>query len=154
MSIVLPDRPGFYALVWEIVKQVPAGRVTTFSQVASMIPPPEGVKPEDYAKLGARWVGDALNRVSLVDDPNIPWHRVINVRGTSSLPENSEGAALQRGRLRAEGVMPPESEAVDLAVYGWEGPDSAWLAQRDLLPPKPIKPPPDDGDAPSQMRLF
>jgi methylated-DNA-protein-cysteine methyltransferase-like protein len=153
MSVVLPDRPGFYALVWEIVKQIPAGRVTTFSQVASMIPPPEGVKAEDYAKLGARWVGDALNRVSLVDEPTIPWHRVINVRGTSSLPENSEGAALQRGRLRADGVMPADSEAVDLALYGWEGPDPAWLAERDLLPPKPIKPN-AEGDSPSQMRLF
>jgi methylated-DNA-protein-cysteine methyltransferase-like protein len=91
MSIILPDRAGFYALVWEIVKQIPPGRVTTFSQVASMIPPPAGVDPEDYARLGARWVGDALNRVSLVDDPSVPWHRVINVRGMSSLPENSRG---------------------------------------------------------------
>ena len=83
--INLPDPVPYYRLVWEIVRQVPAGKVTTFGQIASMIPPPDGIEMDDYAKLGARWVGDAMNRVSTIDDPDVPWHRVINAKGINSL---------------------------------------------------------------------
>src|SRR5688500_5177454 len=109
----LDDPMPFYKIVWEIVRQVPKGTVTTFGQIATMIPTPDGVDADDYAKLGPRWVGDAMNAVSRVDEPTIPWHRVINAKGTISLPETSKSAALQRARLRAENVL-DDNERVDL----------------------------------------
>lgn len=136
--INLPDPVPYYRLVWEIVKQVPAGKVTTFGQIASMIPPPDGIELDDYIKLAPRWVGDAMNRVSTIDDPDVPWHRVINAKGMISLPELSRGAAIQRGRLRDEGVMDEDSEVVDLDEYGWQGPDMDFLDEHDLLAPKPL----------------
>ena len=150
----LPDPMPFYKVVWEIVRQIPAGAVATYGQIAAMIPSPEGVEPDDYARLGARWVGDAMNAVSGVDDPAIPWHRVINSKGGISLPENSKSAALQRARLRAENVLLGSSERVDLAEFGWTGPDTVWLDERGLRPPRSFKKPPPDEGTPQQLSLF
>ncbi len=152
----LADPLPFYKVVWEIVRQIPAGTAATYGQIASMIPAPEDIDQTDYDRLGARWVGDAMNAVSHVDEPTIPWHRVINAKGGISLPETSKAAALQRGRLRAEGVLLESSERVDLNVFGWDGPGAAWLAEHDLLTPRALKKPPSDPapDMPQQMSLF
>jgi methylated-DNA-protein-cysteine methyltransferase-like protein len=147
----LPDPTPFYRIVWEIVRQIPAGAAATYGQIAAMIPPPEDVDPSDYVRLAPRWVGDAMNAVSRADDPSIPWHRVINAKGEISLPEDSVSAALQRARLRAERIMPDELERVDLEQFGWEGPDAAWLAEHGLIAPKSLKKPPD---TPQQLKLF
>ena len=148
----LPDPLPFYKIVWEIVRQIPEGVVATYGQIAGMIPLPEGVDPGDYSRLGARWVGDAMNAVSSVDEPNTPWHRVINGKGGISLPENSKAAAIQRARLRAERVLKDNDERVDLDQYGWDGPDTRWLDVRGLKPPRTLRKPSDD--SPKQMSLF
>lgn len=148
----LADPLPFYKIVWEIVRQIPAGAVATYGQIASMIPAPEGVDPADYERLGARWVGDAMNAVSRVDEPTIPWHRVINSKGGISLPENSKAAALQRARLRDEQVLEGNNERVDLNTFGWTGPDEAWIAAHGVHAPRLLQKPPDD--SPTQLSLF
>ena len=150
----LPDPMPFYKLVWEIVRQIPSGDVATYGQIASMIPPPPGVESEDYDRLGPRWVGDAMNAVSRVDEPTIPWHRVINSKGGISLPETSKSAALQRARLRAENILLDGDERVDLDTFGWEGPAQKWLKDHGLRAPRSLKKPKPSDDAPTQMSLF
>jgi methylated-DNA-protein-cysteine methyltransferase related protein len=146
-----PNPRVYHEIVWKIVRQVPRGFVTTFGQLASMIPAPEGVEAKDYERLAPRWVGDAMNAVSRIDEPTIPWHRVINSKGTISLPEESISYRQQRDRLRVEGLIDSKGVA-DFDAHGWEGPDAAWLAEHGLRAPKSLrKPPPDDG---GQMRLF
>lgn len=151
MSPENPTPETFNPLVWEIVRQVPRGVVTTFGQLASMIPPPDSVDPADYARLGPRWVGDAMNAVSFSDDPTVPWHRVINARGGISLPPDSRAGKQQRARLEAEGVVFSKKDLCSLDDYGWDGPSSTWLETHGLRAPKPLRKPADDG---GQMRLF
>lgn len=148
----LNDPMPFFRKVWDIVRQVPHGRVTTFGQIASMLPAPPGIEPNDYDKLGPRWVGDAMNAVSRVDEPTVPWHRVINSQGRVSLPEESISAAQQRARLKSEGVMDTR-EQVDLNRFGWDGPDEAWLREHGLSKPRSLKKAPPEEDA-GQLRLF
>ncbi len=146
----LPDPVPFYKIVWEIVRQIPSGAAATYGQIAAMIPPPEGVNPGDYAKLGARWVGDAMNAVSHNDEPSIPWHRVINAKGGISLPDTSRAAALQRARLRAEHVLIDGSERVNLREFGWKGPDADWLEAHALKTPTPKQPKPEVPEVPDE----
>lgn len=152
MSYELPDPHSFYTIVWEIVRQIPSGKVATYGQIAAMIPAPDGIDPVDYERLGARWVGDAMNAVSRVDEPTVPWQRVINSRGGISLPPESPSAAVQRGRLRHEGVEFDAKERIDLNIFRWEGPDAAWLQERGLLSPPSLKKPPAEG--PEQLTLL
>jgi methylated-DNA-protein-cysteine methyltransferase-like protein len=126
---VSPPEPAVYnATVWEIVRQIPAGRVSTYGQIAAMIPPPGGLNVRDYEAFGARWVGGAMAACPA----GVPWQRVINAQGKISL---RQGATKQRELLEAEGVPFDERDRVDLKKYGWDGPPEAWLKAHGLLPP-------------------
>ncbi|KXK14010.1 MAG: methylated-DNA--protein-cysteine methyltransferase [Chloroflexi bacterium OLB15] len=148
----LSDPEAFNRIVWEIVRQVPEGQVTTFGQIAGMIPAPEGIEPEVYQRLGPRWVGDAMNAVSWKDDKTVPWHRVINSKGTISLPPETQAAALQRARLRHEGIEFNSREQVDFDQWGWEGPEPDWCAEMGLTMPKSLRSRPAKG--PQQLSFF
>lgn len=145
-----PDPKTYHALVWQIVQQIPPGQVSTYGQIASMIPPPDGVEPPSYDRLAPRWVGNAMNAISGSASTTIPWQRVINSKGTISLPEGSRAAIEQRTRLEAEGVTFDQAGRVDFDTVGWEGPDTAWLDEHHLLPPRPLRKPPK----PSQPSLL
>ena len=114
-----PDRLDFDLAVWEHVKSVPEGRVTTYGAVARAIPAPPGVLEKTYAAFGARWVGSAMARCP--DD--VPWHRVLNSRGEVSV-RSEEARTEQWERLRLEGVMPGENGRIDLRTRGWDGAES------------------------------
>jgi methylated-DNA-protein-cysteine methyltransferase-like protein len=131
-----PDPRAFNALVWEVVRQIPPGRVATYGQVAALIPPPEGVNLRQYEAQGPRWVGAAM--AACPDD--IPWHRVINAQGKISLRPGL-GPARQRQRLEAEGVVFDEKERVNLERFTWE-------AVRQETPPKP------EDEEPEQLSLL
>src|SRR5512139_1903672 len=96
-----PDPQTYNALVWEIARQVPEGAVTSYGQIASMIPSPAGIDPDQYRRLSPRWAGAAMN--ACPDD--VPWQRVINSQGTISLPPGSATADSQRALLEMEGVV-------------------------------------------------
>ena len=108
-----PDPIIFNNQVWEIVRQVPPGKVTTYGQIARMIPPPEGVEAKSYLSLGPRWVGGAMAKCP--DD--VPWQRVINSKGEIS---SRPGADEQRHLLEEEGVEFDERGRVDLNRFGWD----------------------------------
>jgi methylated-DNA-protein-cysteine methyltransferase related protein len=124
------NQAAYNALVWEIVRQIPAGKVTTYGQIAAMIPPPEGMEARSYLAFGARWVGGAMAACP----EGVPWQRVINSQGKISLGRG-EGQLIQRSLLEEEGVQFDERERVNLSHYGWSGPSQEWLQARGLLPP-------------------
>ena len=94
------------ARIYTVVSLVPAGKVTTYGQVARLA----GV-------AGARQVGYAL--AALVGANDVPWHRVINARGEISLRPGG-GEQRQRQLLEAEGVRFDPRGRVSLERYGWE----------------------------------
>ena len=132
-----PDPASFNKLVYQLVKLIPEGNVSSYGQIASMIPPPAGVDPEQYVRLGARWVGNAMNHTP--SGQNIPWQRVINSQGEISLPRGSASAEEQRALLEMEGVAFDERSRVDFNTVGWDGPDQAWLAANGFIAPRSLK---------------
>lgn len=111
-----PDKIIYNNRVWEIVKQIPEGKVSTYGQIALMIPPPEGMALADYRAWGARWVGGAMAACP----EGVPWQRVINAQGKISLRKGA-GHIRQRELLESEGVDFDERDRVDLDRFGWEG---------------------------------
>jgi methylated-DNA-protein-cysteine methyltransferase-like protein len=107
-----PDPIIFNNQVWEIVRQVPPGRVTTYGQISRMISPPEGVNPKSYLSLGPRWVGSAMAKCP----EDVPWQRVINSKGEIS---PRPGAGEQRRLLEEEGVEFDGRGRVNLKESVW-----------------------------------
>lgn len=147
-----PNEDRFNQLVWEIAKQVPHGQVTTYGQIASLIPCPAELDETDYVKLCPRWVGDAMNMVSPIDDGTIPWWRVINSKGGISLNPQSSSGIKQRHYLEKEGVEFNSKDLVDFDKVGWDGPSEEFRTEHSLNPPITLKTPDDDN--PKQMSLF
>ena len=107
-----PDPIIFNHQVWDVVRQVPPGRVTTYGEVARMLPLPEGMDPKAYQAFAPRWVGGAM--AACPDD--VPWQRVVNSKGEIS---PRPGAQQQRQLLEEEGVQFDERGRIDLKIYGW-----------------------------------
>ncbi len=121
-----PNPQAYYQQVWEIVRQIPPGKVATYGQIAKMIPPPIGVEIEAYAAFAPRWVGGAM--AACPDD--VPWQRVINSQGKVS---ERAGAEKQRQLLEQEGVEIDAKERIDLKKFGWKGPSSDEIEQPKLF---------------------
>lgn len=132
-----PDAKSFFETVWDIVRQIPAGKVSSYGQIASMIAPGAEIEPTRMRNLAPRWVGTAMRKTPR--GMSIPWHRVINSRGTISFPAGSAQAEAQRRLLEMEGVCFDASGKVDFAKVGWQGPDDAYVQRAGLLPPRLLK---------------
>jgi methylated-DNA-protein-cysteine methyltransferase related protein len=111
----------FKKQVWLIARQIPAGQVASYGQIAACISPPAGMDPNFFHAFKARWAGSAMADCP----PDVPWQRVINSQGKIS---PRPGAEHQRQLLEAEGIVFDDKERVDLKRYGWAGPSPTWLA--------------------------
>jgi methylated-DNA-protein-cysteine methyltransferase-like protein len=110
-----PNQQAYYEQVWELVRQIPRGKVAAYGQISLMLPPPNGVEFEAYKAFGPRWVGGAM--AACPDD--VPWQRVINSQGKIS--PRPGGAEKQRLLLEQEGVEFDAKDRVDFKKYGWKG---------------------------------
>ncbi len=120
-----PNPQTFNEQVWNLVRQIPRGKVASYGQVAQMLPPPEGVEIESYKAFAPRWVGGAM--AACPDD--VPWQRVINSQGKIS---ERAGADKQRLLLEEEGIVFAKDK-VDLKKYGWSGKDDELELKQDAL---------------------
>ena len=99
---------AFDYLVYHAVRQIPAGRVATYSQIARLIGHPGA----------ARAVGNALHRNP--DGFRTPCFRVVSAQGALSGAFAFGGLFEQRDRLRADGVEVVNLR-VDLSAFQWDG---------------------------------
>lgn len=76
--------------VLDIIKMIPRGKVMTYGQIAALANNPRG----------ARQVSRILHSMS--EKHKLPWHRVINSKGTISL--TGEAGFIQAGLLANEGI--------------------------------------------------
>ncbi len=102
-----PKSRALFPRIYEVVRQVPRGKVTTYGDVATIV----------GQGADARLVGYAM--ASCPDD--VPWQRVINSQGRISL-RSGDGAEKQRLRLEAEGITFDRRGKIDLKRYRWAGP--------------------------------
>ena len=111
-----PDQQAFASQVWEIVRQIPRGRVASYGQIAKILPIPAGVDSDTYLEFGALWVSGAV--ASCPDD--VPWQRVVNSKGEVS-EKNGMEAKRHKLLLEDEGVIFGVRGRIDMGKYGWNG---------------------------------
>jgi len=109
--------PGWNARVYAVVRQCPAGFVTTYGQVATLLGSPRVARHVGYALA-------ALANVDETDEP-VPWHRVINSQGRISHRGDVKRAMQQERLLEKEGVVFVR-DRVDLRRFLYPYPDFRW----------------------------
>ena len=92
--------------IYDIVRQIPNGKVATYGQVAVLAGLPGHARQVGYALAASR-------------DDDLPWQRVINARGEVSLRRDPGPEGLQRAMLEAEGVTFDHRGRVDLGRFRW-----------------------------------
>ena len=97
------DTSLFYQDVYSVVKEIPAGRVATYKQIAVLTGFPQH----------ARLVGRALRNVP--DALGLPCHRVVNHAGRTA-----PGWGQQRFLLEEEGVIFKDNGCVDMKKCQWD----------------------------------
>jgi len=88
------------------ILQIPAGKVATYGQIATLSGNPRA----------ARQVARILHACSRKD--GLPWHRVVNQHGRISLRQ-SQGYEVQLALLEREGVVFSENSRIDLTQFLW-----------------------------------
>ena len=102
----MPDR-DFYEKVYEVVRQVPYGRVTSYGAIANYLGAPRS----------ARIVGYAMN---LSHDKDVPAHRVVNRNGLLTGKFHFAGINLMQQLLESEGVRVIEDAVQDFDRLFWD----------------------------------
>ena len=88
---VYSKKTHYFEAVYDVVRQIPPGRVTTYGAIA------------DFLALGsARMAGWALRNLTPADD--VPAHRVVNRSGELSGRHHFPDPRFMAGMLKSEGV--------------------------------------------------
>ena len=111
-----------YQRIYQVVRQIPEGKVTTYGQIASLV-----------GDCTARMVGYAM--ASLPNGSDVPWQRVINSQGKiSPRGDLGGGAEYQQIRLEEEGVRFSPEGKVYWGEVRWSGPTVDWLLENGFSP--------------------
>jgi methylated-DNA-protein-cysteine methyltransferase-like protein len=100
---------SFFELVFEVTRQIPKGRVTSYGAIAAAL----------GTKMSARMVGWAMNASHLVR-PKIPAHRVVNRNGMLSGKMHFDYPEKMQELLEKEGVKVVEDKVIDFDKRFWD----------------------------------
>jgi methylated-DNA-protein-cysteine methyltransferase-like protein len=100
---------SFFELVFEVVRQIPKGRVTSYGAVAAAL----------GSKMSARMVGWAMNSAHRVK-PKVPAHRVVNRAGLLTGKMHFAYPEQMQELLEKEGVIVTDDKIQDFNTKFWD----------------------------------
>jgi methylated-DNA-protein-cysteine methyltransferase-like protein len=102
------DNKGFFNRVYDVVKQIPYGKVTSYGAIAEYL----------GSKGSARMVGWAMNS-SHSSHVNIPAHRVVNRNGALTGKRHFGGPDVMKELLESEGNSIENDHIVNFEKKFW-----------------------------------
>ena len=108
MTKLKSNNDNFFERVYEIVRQIPEVKVTSYGAIAKAI----------GAARSARMVGWAMNASHNLED--VPAHRVVNRIGILSGKHHFEGTNLMQQLLENEGIQVVDNQIIDFEKHFWE----------------------------------
>ena len=107
---------SFFELVYEVARQIPKGRVTSYGAIAACL----------GTKLSARMVGWAMNGAGRVR-PKVPAHRVVNRLGILSGKHHFSPPDSMEKLLKKEGIKVKNDKIVDFEKHFWDPVKELWF---------------------------
>jgi methylated-DNA-protein-cysteine methyltransferase-like protein len=105
----MTQNSGFFQRVYEVVKLIPPGKVTTYGAIARYLGSPGA----------ARMVGWAMNQ-SHYSPEFIPAHRVVNRVGLLTGKHHFDSPGLMQELLENEGAIIKENRIINLEELFWD----------------------------------
>lgn len=99
---------SFFERVYQVARQIPAGRVTSYGAIAKAI----------GSAQSARMVGYAMNASHNM--PDIPAHRVVNRNGLLTGKHHFQGTSLMQQLLENEGITVVNNQIVAFEKHFWQ----------------------------------
>ena len=112
LKVVRPSgksEDNFFAQVYEVVRQIPKGRVTSYGAIAACL----------GARSSARMVGWAMNGAHNVK-PRVPAHRVVNRNGMLSGKHHFATPTEMEELLKKEGIKVKDDKVVEFGKLFWD----------------------------------
>ncbi len=100
---------SFFELVYEVARQIPKGRVTSYGAIATCL----------GTRLSARMVGWAMNGAGKVK-PKVPAHRVVNRIGLLSGKHHFSPPGSMEKQLKKEGIRVKNDRIIDFEKHFWD----------------------------------
>ncbi|GEO09633.1 MGMT family protein [Segetibacter aerophilus] len=100
---------SFFQNVWDVVRQIPKGRVTTYGAIATYL----------GTKSSARMVGWAMN-ASFIVQPKVPAQRVVNRNGMLSGKAHFATPTLMEELLQKEGIQVKDEKIINFKEVFWD----------------------------------
>jgi methylated-DNA-protein-cysteine methyltransferase related protein len=105
----MKNQDSFFDKVYEVVRHVPYGRVTSYGAIAEYL----------GTRGSARMVGWAMN-ASHTDTVSVPAHRVVNRAGLLTGKHHFGGPRVMQQLLESEGIRVREDRVVDFEKLFWD----------------------------------
>lgn len=102
------EKENIFDLVYQIVRLIPPGKVTTYGAIAACI----------GLKSGARMVGYAMSAAHAL--PDIPAHRVVNRAGRLTGKHHFGEPGRMQELLEAEGLEIESDKILRFKDYFWD----------------------------------
>ncbi len=102
------EEKTFFERVYEIVRKIPYGRVTSYGAIARIIGSPQS----------SRMVGYAMNAAHSLED--VPAHRVVNTNGLLTGKHHFQGTHLMQQLLESEGIKVTDDKIADFKNVFWD----------------------------------
>lgn len=105
----MTEDKSFFQRVFEVVRKIPHGRVSSYGAIARYLGAPGA----------ARMVGWAMNQ-SHTSAEYVPAHRVVNRMGLLTGKHHFEGSELMQELLENEGASIEDNRIVNLEEMFWD----------------------------------
>jgi methylated-DNA-protein-cysteine methyltransferase-like protein len=101
------EKPNYFDLVYQVVRLIPEGRVTSYGTIAHYL----------GLKSGARMVGYAMNAAHTMAD--VPAHRVVNRVGLLTGKNHFSSPTEMQELLEKEGVKIENDQILNFEKHFW-----------------------------------
>lgn len=101
--------PSFFEKVYEVVRLIPPGRVTSYGAIAAYL----------GSAGAARMVGWAMNGSHHCTE-YVPAHRVVNRNGTLTGKHHFGGSNVMKQLLESEGIEVEGDQIVSFSKHFWD----------------------------------
>ena len=103
----MPESSNFFDKCYEVARQIPFGRVTSYGAIATYLAAPRSARAVGYAMTASH-------------GKDVPAHRVVNRKGLLTGKHHFDGINLMQQLLENEGIKVKDNQIQNFESIFWD----------------------------------